>query len=192
MKKLTLMALSTVVIFTNTVLAQSSETSSDGPFEKGTKVIGVSAGFGIDYGYYNSPISLPAFALQYDQGIISNVGPGTIGIGGILGVKNSSYKYASGGYKANWTNIFVGVRGTYHLTLLKDKVSKLDPYGGVTLGVRILRHNDNHPAATIVNNTYPLYGLFVGARYKFTENFGAFSELGYDVSFVRVGLALSF
>lgn len=193
LKKLSLIVVSVLALNSQYSIAQNaSNNSSDEPFGIDTKVLGFSAGFGIGYGYYGSPVTLPAFAVQYDHGIVSNVGPGNIGIGGIAGFKNSSYVYAGGKYKSNWNNIFLGVRGTYHLTLLKDKVSNLDPYGGVTLGVRILRHKDDNPTAIINNDTYPLLGLFVGARYKFTENFAAFSELGYDVSYWRIGLAVSF
>jgi len=34
--------------------------------------------------------------------------------------------------------------------------------------------------------------LFVGAKYNFVENFGAFAELGYDISFFKIGLNLNF
>src|SRR5690606_27342499 len=109
------------------------------------------------------------------------------------GFKSANYKHPGGIHKANWTNVFVGVRGTYHLTLLKDKNNKFDPYGGVTLGMRFLSHKDSNPLTNpAYNRAYPIGGLFVGARYKFTPNFGVFAEAGYDVSFLRAGLAFSF
>jgi hypothetical protein len=33
---------------------------------------------------------------------------------------------------------------------------------------------------------------FVGARYFFTDKMGAFSELGYDMSYLKVGLSARF
>jgi hypothetical protein len=43
----------------------------------------------------------------------------------------------------------------------------------------------------------PTYGGFVfavygGARYRFTENVGAFAELGYGISFVNIGANFKF
>ena len=108
-------------------------------FVKGSKTLGLSVGFGLGYSYYGDVVSLPAIGLMYDQGIVNNVGPGTIGVGGILAIKAAHYNYNTGGYKATWTNYIIGVRGTYHLTILKNKNNKFDPYAGVTLGVRIYR-----------------------------------------------------
>ncbi len=177
-------------------MAQKKKGSSGGgarpAFEKGSKTLGLSLG------YYGDVRSLPAFTVMYDQGIINNVGPGTIGIGGIVGAKFASYKYSSGGYKATWANYIVAARGTYHLTILKDKNNKFDPYAGVTVGLRFNNYEDSYYDhfgyynPNSYNSVYPVVGVFVGAKYNFSKNFGAFSELGYDISFFRIGINFNF
>ena len=166
----------------------------DPPFVKGSNTIGLSIGFGDYYNYattycYGWTV-LPSINLSYDHGFFENVGPGTIGIGGIIGIKNRYYKYGNGD-KYTDNSVIVGVRGTYHLTLLADKNNKFDPYGGVFLGVRIRNTNDRYWDEThsYVN---PTSGLFVGAKYNFVPNFGAFAEVGYDISFLKLGLNLNF
>lgn len=190
---------SSIFLLCTAFLIQPTTTFASGgnaPFSKGTKVLGISAGLGIDYDYYGGYYQTPAIAVTYDQGIIDNVGPGTIGLGGIVGMKLAQYNYGNG-YKANWANYIVAARGTYHLTLLKNKIPKLDPYGGVTAGLRITEYKDTYyehfggnPHS--YNSAYPVLGLFVGAGYKFNNHFGAFTELGYDISFWRIGLNMRF
>ena len=61
-------------------------------------------------------------------------------------------------------------RGTYHLTLLKDKNNKFDPYAGVMLGVRLHTYrntyydyaDDSYDAGGVL----PATGVFVGAKYS--------------------------
>jgi len=170
--------------------AWSQSSASNAPFVKGSKTLGLSAGFGIGYNYISGYSGLPAFALTYDQGFFENIGPGNIGIGGIIAIKTAHYKY-SGGSKATWNNYFVGVRGTYHLTILADRNNKFDPYAGITVGARIYRYNDNYSHYTD-NSVYPVAGAFVGAKYNFASIFGAFAELGYDISFARAGICFNF
>ncbi len=172
------------------------EAANKGAFEKGTKTIGIALGLGSAYNFYdyygyvpNGISRSPSAEAIYDQGIISNAGPGTIGIGGILSYKTATYKYGNGD-KDRLTNLVIGLRGSYHLTLLKNKNNKFDPYGGVTAGMRISRYTDNY-SSDDESDLYPLFGIFVGARYNFSKNFGVFSELGYDVAILKIGLALT-
>jgi hypothetical protein len=183
-----------LLLFCGISSAATAQNGGDPPFVKGSKSLGLSVGAGIEYDYYGDYHALPAIALTYDQGIINNVGPGTIGIGGIAAVKTAYYNYKSGGHRARWNNYFVGVRGTYHLTLLAGRNNKFDPYAGVTAGVRVLDYKDD----SFVNNPHdyrnvdPVVGAFVGAKYNFARSFGAFAEVGYDISYGRVGIAVNF
>lgn len=183
-------------LFGFTTHAQDAASRSDVvTFDKGTKSFSLGIGVGREYDYYGSYyysnyIPTPTVYLIYDQGIIEDVGPGNIGIGGVLAFKNSHYKYGNGD-RATWSNVIIGIRGTYHLTLLRDKNARFDPYGGVTTGVRIFRYRDRFYDESY-GTIYPVVGLFVGAKYNFTKNIGAFAELGYDISFLRGGLSFSF
>lgn len=159
-------------------------------FNKGDNTIGIFAGAGIDYGYYSGVNAAPAVGVLYDHGIIDNVGPGTIGIGGVVAVKTARYAYTNN--DARWTNVFVAVRATYHLTILKNKNNKFDPYGGVMAGIRSYGFKDENFPNRDDNYIRPVSGLFVGAKYNFTPAFGAFAEVGYDISFLKVGLNFNF
>lgn len=189
-----------LVLNSNPTSAKEKDTKEsngkEAAFVKGSKTLGFAVGFGVDYNYYGSVTPLPAFGFVYDQGIINHAGPGTIGVGGLLAFKSAHYNYGNG-YKATWTNVVFGVRGTYHLTLLKDKNNKFDPYAGVTLGIRIYKYKDTYYDHLgynpyNYNSAYPVAGAFVGAKYNLSKHFGAFTELGYDISFFRIGLNANF
>lgn len=180
--------------------------AQDAAFNKGSKTLGFSAGVPRTYGYYNyyggNFVNLPALALTYDQGFFEDVGPGTIGIGGLIGFQTSYYKYnyyysgyGNQDYRVTYTNFIVGVRGTYHLTILKDKNNKFDPYAGIMAGLRIFKYKDNDPNDYYeynYNSVYPVTGAFIGAKYNVAEHFGFFAEVGYDISFARIGFNINF
>ena len=190
-------ALCVALLFSTFTIAQNAPA-----FDKGDNTIGISIGVGghyhgtvQGYGHDYSYVDLPAFALTYDHGTFGDVGPGTIGIGGLIGYKYS-FLNNYGGYDASWSDFIIGARGTYHLTILKDKNNHFDPYAGVLLGMRFHtyrntyedyydKHYDN-------SSVLPAAGVFVGAKYNFTKSFGAFAEVGYDISILRIGLNFNF
>ncbi len=178
---------------TATGLSAQSKGGARPAFDKGDNTLGFGLGVGNVYPYRGGASELPAFVVHYDHGLVGNVGPGTIGIGGEIGYQSSYYRYGNG-YKATHSNFFVGFRGTYHLTILKDKNNKFDPYGGVVLGMRMEAERDEYPGNRSINRTdaRPYVGPFVGAKYNFVPSFGAFSELGYGLSFFRIGVHLNF
>jgi len=194
-------AMVAMCLFTNNSFAEGKEKGGGKApaFDKGSSTIGAWIGFGMSYSYYGTPVEMPSFGVLFDHGIVGNAGPGTVGIGGIIGMKNSHYDYPTGNYRATWRNIIIAARGTYHLTILKEKNNKFDPYAGIVLGVRITDNEDTYYSSgpTVINpynynNVYFVRGLFIGAKYNFTPNFGAFTELGYDISLLRLGLNFNF
>ena len=180
------------------LLLSGSTFAAEPAFDKGSNVIGLGIGMGVNYGsyggYYGSANVSPTLYAAYDHGFFPEVGPGTIGIGAVIAYKSSSSKYLT--YKSKYSSTIVGLRGTYHLTLLKDKNNKFDPYAGVTFGLRFNSYKD--PYSDYYNYAYsyskvnPIAGVFVGAHYNFVPNFGAHAELGYDISFLRVGINFNF
>ncbi|TAH44264.1 MAG: hypothetical protein EYC69_00225 [Bacteroidetes bacterium] len=187
------------------LLLSGSTFAAEPAFDKGSNVIGLALGFGVDYGNYygvysNKAVS-PTLVFTYDHGFFPEVGPGTIGIGGVIAYKSSSFKsynYNNDYVKYRNSSLIIGLRGTYHLTILKDKNNKFDPYAGVTLGMRINDDNyrddyyRNYGSYYTYNRVSPIAGVFVGAHYNFVPAFGAFAELGYDISFLRVGINFNF
>lgn len=158
-------------------------------FEEGDNTIALGLGLGTIYSYANAGTGI-AGVVSFDHGLIGDVGPGTIGIGGTVGFVSQHYDYYNGS-RETWTNAVFGARGTYHLTLLKDKNNKFDPYGGVTIGARSYSYKDDYYGYT---DTYvrPYAGLFVGAKYNFVPHFGVWAELGYDIAVFRFGINFNF
>jgi len=192
-----------VVIWMGTeATAQSKKSKFKGEhaaFHKGSNALYLGLGVGIGYGYYGDINTLPAFLIAFDHGIVDNVGPGNIGLGGILAVKAATYNYSTGGYRAIWRNYLIGLRGTWHLTVLADKNNRFDPYAGVTIGARISSYEDSYynlnPAYTNPYNdrrVAPIGGGFIGLKYNFARSAGVFAEAGYDISLFRAGLSINF
>jgi len=195
MKKLFLTSCMMAFIAASTFAQKNAVT----PFHKGSSTLALGMGLGgVSYNYYGSVNRMPAAMLYFDHGIMDDLGPGNLGVGGMIGYTAARYKYATGGYKATWTNVVVALRGTWHLTILADKNNKFDPYGGVMAGLRFAGYNDTYYEKAGVanphsyNSVYPLAGLFVGAKYNFAPNFGAWSELGYDIAFLKLGINYNF
>ncbi len=161
------------------------------PFDKSSKTVGVFAGAGVGYSYtyyYGyAPSFAPSFGVLYDQGLLK-AGPGTVGIGGIIAANLSHVSYVGGG--ATYDNFIIGVRGTWHLSILKEKNNKFDPYGGVMAGVRISSYDytDAYTRHIKTHGVKPAQGVFVGAKYNFSRHFGAFAEVGFDAALFKIGL----
>jgi hypothetical protein len=170
-------------------------------FDKGT--IAVNAGIGVisTIRYYPgvSVSRTPVFAFSGEYGIMK-LGPGVIGGGIAFGFQTASYTqdYFSYFYKYKWSTTMFGLRGTYHPDFLKGK--KYELYGIVQLSITHYGYSftTNDPFL----NSYQ-YGdhslstsfhpyLMIGAKYYFTKNFGVYSELGYDISLIKIGITVKF
>ena len=171
---------------------EAKATSGDKPFDVGTSAVNLGIGLGSRYSYAlggfggNSSVS-PAVSVSYERGIIP-LGPGVLGVGGIIGYQSASYEYS--GYKDKYTDLIVMVRGAFHYPV----TPQFDAYAGVGIGVRHLGYSSNYsgPYAVDYGTTGATSGLFAGGRYYFTPSIGAFAELGYDQTYLKAGLAVKF
>jgi hypothetical protein len=76
----------------------------------------------------------------------------------------------------------IGVRGSYHFgKLLKVNNKKFDPYAGALLGLA-------NRSSDYRGDTWVRPGIFAGARYYFSRNFGAYGEAGYGVHAITLGM----
>lgn len=184
------------------VVVPVARNDAEPAFDIGSTTIGFGLGTGINYNYYGNYGFSPTFVVLFDHGIKS-VSYGTIGVGGILGYRTATYRYSYGGYTAKWTNILVAVRGTYHLTVLKDKNNRFDPYVGLMAGFRINTYTDTYYdwyysyygyrySNYNFNRMNVISGLFIGAKYNFARSIGVFGEIGYDISIAKFGLNINF
>lgn len=170
-------------------------------FNKGTVAVNAGVGFISTIRYYSVSglHRTPVFSLSGEYGIMK-LGPGVLGGGLAFGYQSASYtsNYGSLYYKDKWSTTMFGIRGTYHPDFLNS--DKYDLYGIVQLSITHFGYSFSTNDPYI--NTYQ-YGnhtlstsfhpyLLVGAKYYFTKNFGVYSELGYDISLIKLGLTFKF
>jgi len=163
-------------------------------FDRGTKVLSAGVGIGSSLGSSVYTNQSPGISLQYEQGIWEAGGPGTVSLGAYLGFKNFGQDYASFNYNASakWNYTIVGVRSAYHYAGLEN--DRIDVYGGLMFSYNILNYSIEHtggqPTMTNAGSNTAGFTLYVGGRYYFVENLGVFTELGYGISYLNLGLAL--
>lgn len=169
-------------------------TASDAQqFVKGTNMLSAGIGLGSSLGGFSYGSQSPALSIQYERGVWEIGGPGVISLGGYAGRK--SYKYSGSGYTEKWGYTIIGVRSAYHYNGINS--DKFDVYGGVMLSYNILNYKYKSSNGTNIggNGNYGSaagFTLYVGGRYFFSPNVGAFAELGYGVSYLTLGLAFKF
>jgi hypothetical protein len=191
MKKLS--RLSVLVIALAIIVSQSTVKAQ--AFKNGDMVGNLGVGFGW-YGYGYGTTSLPAFSLSIEKGIkdLENIGP--LSIGGIVGFKHASYAWNSAYSDYGWNDIIIAARGAIHYDLFK--VSKLDTYGGVALGLRLESYSHYIPNSSFqyekahTNYTHGLFALYIGGRYYFSDKLAGFGELGYGLGYLTLGLSYKF
>jgi hypothetical protein len=151
---------------------------------------------GFGFGWYtvdHKTTSSPAFSLSLEKGIkdLENIGP--LSIGGIVGYKHASYSWQPD-YHWLFNDFIIAARGAIHYDLFK--VSKIDTYGGIALGLRIqseiIYHYSTVYPYDIIKSTptyfNPLFALYVGGHYYFDDKLAAFCELGYGLGYLTIGL----
>lgn len=128
--------------------------------------------------------SVPPIGASFEYGIKDE-----ISIGGFLGYTASDIPSFGGDWKYSYT--IIGVRGSYHYDFLGNE--KLDTYGGAMLGYYLLNVDYGNTGFTTGGAAGAVaYTLYVGGRYAFTDNIGAFAELGYGIAFLQLGANLKF
>lgn len=179
-KKIALIiALATVGTFSAT--AQS--------YDAGNKLLNVGVGLGSTLSAAGLKTSLPPIGLSFEYGFTEKISGGAY-----VGYSSASEEFAGfgGNYKWNYTYTIVGARGSYHFATS----DKLDPYFGATLGYNVVSVNLEKPAGgldvTAASASAVLYSLHLGTRYYFTDNIGAFAELGYGIAYLQLGVAVKF
>jgi hypothetical protein len=166
------------------------------PFDKGDKNLNISIGMGTPWVLFNDyKTVLPPITASFDYGFRDDIGPGVLSLGGVIGATtykdvgtiytNWQYEY---GYKS--TTAIVALRSTYHYQI----VNKIDTYGGIHLGMRVEKWSQygNFPPYQESRdiNFRPVFNIFGGAKYFFTDKIAAMLELGYGIAFINAGICL--
>ncbi|AKD55754.1 hypothetical protein [Spirosoma radiotolerans] len=145
--------------------------------------------------YLNAGVGLAAY---YGGGLPLGVSAevdvkNNFSVGGSIDYFRYNYGYYSGGY----TFIYAGARASYHLgEALNVQNSEFDPYIGASLGFRHAGYHDSYGYSYSDYgsgyNSGLWIGIHAGARYLFSPKIGAFAEVGYGVSALKVGLTAKF
>lgn len=185
-------------------LAFSGTTAHAQTYGIGTNVVNLGIGFGYSHSYYTgiygSSSSTPVIAASFEHGM-KELGPGTLGLGAAFSYQGSKWTYDDtygDHYSETWKTSLFAVRGTWHPDFLVT--DKYDVYVGLQLGFYHYgyTYTASGPYVSQYNyNSNPSsgglgYAGFVGGRYYFTDNIGAFAEIGYDISYLKFGLAFKF
>ncbi|MDR2747045.1 MAG: porin family protein, partial [Treponema sp.] len=143
--------------------------NSYAPGIDGSKLL---ANVGIGFGVLPYKTSLPAISASAEYALAKL----PLSVGAYFGITTYDeelYGYIS--YKGTLTGF--GAKGSYHFNFLKN----LDPYVSLTLGWLIWSEELVTSTATRKNDRSTFfYGFSLGARYFFTNNIGAYAELGYS------------
>ncbi|UYQ95053.1 hypothetical protein MKQ68_08090 [Chitinophaga horti] len=163
----------------------------------GDNLVNVGIGFGSAYSYASGYKGFPAVSVSFERVIPKELGPGLLAVGGIVSYRKISDKFEGnngevyGTYKNSYSNTVIGIRGTYHWEQLNTE--KYDVYGGVQTGLRFENYKSKWDGDTYKDKYTHFYGsIIVGGRYFFSSNLSAFAELGYDVTWTKVGISFKF
>ncbi len=165
-------------------------------FSKGDMAINLGIGFGsVLYTGTGYSTIVPPISASFEYGIIDGIADkGSIGVGGYVGYTSAKYEQNFGGgnaYGWEYSSLIIGARGAFHYPF----VDKLDTYGGAIIGYNSVKAKEIGTNTLGVPSTVSsgvAYNLFIGARYYFTPNFAAMTELGYGIAYLTLGVAFKF
>lgn len=157
-------------------------------FEKGSQ--GINVGLGLGPGWATSAGFSIGVNGSYEYAIVEvpmgSTLTGVVGVGGMVGTCFSTRTYGVVDYHS--MDYFIAARGNYHF-IFHDK---FDPYASLVIGYRGYqdKYKDDgpEPAKTTYTGGDFRAGVVVGARYFFTDSFGAYAELGYLQNFLNIGV----
>jgi hypothetical protein len=156
-------------------------------YEQGGKQLNVGIGLGSTLTGSGLSSTVPPLGISFEYGLKEK-----ISIGGYLGYAGA--KSESFGWKWTYNYIVFGARGSYHFATS----DKLDPYVGAIIGYNAASVSVEKPAGytgpdlAAASAGGVIIGGHLGARYMFTDQLGAFGELGYGIAFLQLGVTAKF
>lgn len=167
--------------------------SAQNTFDKGDIVLNLGVGFGNTLYGSGYKTTVPPISASFEYGIIDNLfdSKSSIGVGGYFGYSESKYELNGPSYSDfKYSNALFGARGSFHYAF----VEKLDTYSGVSLGYNVVSSKyDGETIHGYKSEASALYlGWYAGARYYFTDAVAAMAEVGYDIAYLNIGVAIKF
>ncbi len=171
---------SLIVLLTSEASAQAK--SNNAPFSKGVHIIQAGLGLGSTF-TSGLNTKIPPVNFVYERGISNK-----ISLGGYFGYSSADENLLD--IDIDYKYRIMGLRGSYHFSFLK----KLDTYAGLMLGYIEVSadYKTDNPFLQDFSPSASGFGgaVHFGARYPFSENLGAYAEVGYGVSLLNIGLSL--
>ena len=148
----------------------------------------IQAGIGLG-GWETYSNESPIISLSYMHGIKDNFLNGKLAVGGSIGYKSAAYDGFS--TRWNWRYTFVSARGTWHPNFIKSE--KFDAYAGLGLGyLNVSVDLEGDISGLDVSGSDIVLAALIGARYSFTENLGAYAEIGNNLGYLTLGASYPF
>ncbi len=151
-------------------------------YEKGGNYIGPRIGLGVNG-------SSVAFGGGYEYGITEEIG---------IGVLGDYYQYSYSAFHAyggKYTYIVFGPQGNYHFGKALDLDSKLDPFAGLVLAYQHISWKWNNAYSGYVWNPSAsgiALGGQVGLRYFMSPNLALYGQVGFGITYMKVGVDFGF
>ena len=154
---------------------------------------GIGLGWGYSSGYtgISTLAPMPSFNASFEVGIIDLPDVGVISVGGFGSFRTTWNNGNLSGYDYTYkyTNTVIAARGVFHLGFLNT--DKFDVYGGIHTGVRFSKYTYTSDFLDVSDNdVYFVHDVFAGGRYMMSSKLGVFAEVGYGISFLKVGITL--
>jgi len=171
---------------------KKSEQSSSG-LKDGDQIINLGVGIGSVLGGTGYGTSIPPISLSYERGVKDLSEKSAIGVGAYVAYSANKWESSILGDTYGWKYSYtiIGARGAFHYNV----IDQLDSYAGLMLGYNIVSaeaFGGGYSYGGAASASAPLFSFFVGSRYYFNENVGAFAEFGYGVAWFNLGLAYKF
>ncbi|GAB3696320.1 hypothetical protein GCM10027592_19270 [Spirosoma flavus] len=164
--------------------SQSSGQRARNVSHRGSRASYLNLGIGLAT-YYGGGVPV---GVSYEVGLKSNP---NFSVGASVDYFHYNYGYYSSGYNF----VYAGARGSFHLAEAFNTQSKsFDPYIGATLGFRYAGYSDSYGYDYYGSgyNSGVFVGIQLGSRFLFSKKVGAFAEVGYGVSALKLGLTAKF
>ena len=162
------------------------------PYTVGSKDVSFGLGLGSSFGV--GSMVIPPISVSFDYGYHEK-----ISIGGYIGFAKSNFESSyftftgNATYGYDYSYMIFAARGSYHFLNQEN----YDVYGGLLLGYNAASakfySDDTAIDETLFTSSDvggPVIAPYVGGRYYFKENLGAFTELGFGVAYFTIGLTL--
>jgi hypothetical protein len=177
MKKLTLVL---VVIAVMCLLVSTGNAQ----YQKEKSYLGPRIGIGVNG-------SSVAFGAGYEYGVTEE-----ISVGGLV----DYYTWSTNGwgaYGGKYTYIVIGAQGNYHFGKTLKWDSKLDPFAGVVLGYESISWSwDNDPGYSYggwsATSSGIVFGGQAGIRYFLSPNLALYGQVGFGITYLKVGVDFKF